>query len=82
MTINQHLSEAESPQVMYQGRWVNREHFRAFVYNADQKKLANSYQEYSELIESKLWFSTREEVSPKQPINIRSGRKVKHGTDS
>ena len=82
MAINQYLSEAESPQVLYQGRWVNRENFRAFVYNQTEKKLANSYKEYGELIETGLWFSTKDEVGTNQPINIRVGRKAKNGADS
>ena len=82
MTINQYLSEADSPQVLYQGRWVKREHFRTFVYNGKEQKLANSYKEYSELIESGLWFATQDEVEPKHPINIRAARKAKNGSDS
>ncbi len=82
MAINQYLSDEESPQVFYQNRWVNRKDFRAFVYTADQKKLANSYKEYCDLIESGIWFSTQEEVEPKQPINIKSGRKTKTGANS
>ena len=82
MAINQYLSEAENPQVLYQGRWVARETFRAFVYNSEAQKLVNSYKEYSDAIESGLWFSSKEDVEPKQPINIRSGRKAKNGADS
>lgn len=82
MTINQYLEESENSQVLYQGRWVARDHFRAFVYNATEQKLANSYQEYSELIESGLWFASKDAVEPKQPINIRSGRKAKNGANS
>lgn len=79
--MNQYLSDTESPQVLYQGRWVSRKNFRAFVYNATAQKLSNSYQEYSELIESSLWFSTKEEVEPKQPVNIRQGKKAKNGSN-
>ena len=79
---NQYLSEAESPQVFYQSRWVNRDNFRVFVYSETEQKLVNSYQEYSDLIESGVWFSTQEEVGTKQPIHIRSGRKAKNGSNS
>ena len=82
MTINQYLSEAESPQVLYQGRWVNRKDFKVFVYNGIEQKLANSYKEYGELIESGLWFSTKNEVEIKQPINLKVVRKAKNGSDS
>ena len=80
--MNQQIPNSSMPQVLYQGRWVNRDKFRAFVYNASTKKLANSYEEYSHLIESGLWFSTKEEVEPKEPINIRQGRKAKNGANS
>lgn len=45
----------EESQVLYLGRWVSREHFRAFVYNKEGQKLAKSYEEYSQLISSGLW---------------------------
>jgi hypothetical protein len=45
----------DEPQVLYQGRWVSREHFCAFVYNKEGQKLAKSYAEFSALISSGLW---------------------------
>ena len=42
-------------QVLYMGRWVSREHFKTFVYNADGQKLAKTYEEFSNLISSGLW---------------------------
>jgi len=42
-------------QVLYMGRWVSRDHFCAFVYSKDDKKLAKSYQEFTDLINSRLW---------------------------
>jgi len=71
------LKQTEKPQVFYQGRWVNKENFRAFVYSANDKKLANSYDEFSKLIESGLWFASKDEVNP-IPI-IKVGRKPKNG---
>ena len=47
----------EDKQVLYLGRWVSKKHFRTFVYNKNEQKLANSYEEYSELISSGLWFN-------------------------
>lgn len=79
--MNQSL-DSKVPQVFYQGRWVNRDHFRVFVYNATTQKLANSYKEYSDLIESGLWFSSKDEIEPKQPVSIRQGRKAKNGANS
>lgn len=45
----------EESQVLYQGRWVSRIHFCAFVYNNEGQKLAKSYDEFSGLISSNLW---------------------------
>ena len=42
-------------QVLYNGRWVSREHFSAFVYNNEGQKLAKSYQEFSDLVSSGVW---------------------------
>lgn len=47
--------QSEEVQVLYLGRWVSKEHFRAFVYGKDEKKLAKSYDEYCSLISSGLW---------------------------
>ena len=55
-------------QVLYLGRWVDKEHFRAFVYNETGKKLADNYAEYSTLVESGLWYS--------QPDNVPHTQKV------
>lgn len=82
MTINQYLPDEESPQVLYQGRWVPRQYFRTWVFNAETQKLANSYKEYSDLIESGLWFSSKEDVIPKQPVNIKSARKIKNNASA
>lgn len=65
-------------QVLYQGRWVNRDHFRAFVYNEKEQKIANSYDEYTKLIESGLWFSSKEDIGKE----AKPSRKPKHGANS
>lgn len=44
-------------QVLYLGRWVPRDSFRAFVYNSSDKKLCNSYDEYQSLVSSGSWFA-------------------------
>lgn len=78
--MNQELyNEIEEPQVLYDGRWVTRDNFRAFVYNSTDKKLANSYKEYRDLIESGLWFSNKEDAVPKPLISIKS-RKTKNAS--
>ena len=80
--MNQSKDEANNPQVLYQNRWVSKKHFRAFVYNGESQKLANTYDEYESLIKSGLWFSSKEEVETAQPTNIRKIRKAKNGSDS
>jgi len=52
----------ESGQFEYLGRWVDKKHFRAFVYNELESKLASSYEEYNRLVSSGLWFSTKQEA--------------------
>jgi hypothetical protein len=47
-------------QVFYNGRWVDKEFFRAFVYSATEQKLAESYKQYEALIGTGLWFDNRE----------------------
>lgn len=42
-------------QVLYLGRWVSKEHFKAFVYSSEGQKLANSYEEFCDLISSGIW---------------------------
>lgn len=73
------MTPKKSPQVFYQGRWVSRDNFRVFVYNSVDKKLVKSYKEYTDLIESGLWFSSIDEI---KPINIRRARKPKNVSDS
>ncbi len=74
--------DSENPQVFYMGRWVSREHFRAFVYNGTAQKLAESYDDYERLLNSGLWFASKDDVKPNEPVSIRAGRKPKHGADS
>lgn len=49
-------------QILYNGRWVPREHFRAFVYNHGTEKLVNSYDEFMKMIASGLWFADRADI--------------------
>lgn len=55
------LRNVNQTQFLYLNRWVDKEHFRAFVYDAKgDQKLAGSYDEFNKLIDSGLWFETRE----------------------
>ena len=57
-------------QVMYLGRWVDRELFRAFVYKSDGgKKLAKSYAEFESLISSGVWFDSIDKI-PKEEVKL------------
>lgn len=47
---------SNSGQVPYLDRWVQRDHFCAFVYNGSEQRLAKSYDEFTNLIASGLWF--------------------------
>jgi len=43
-------------QAFYNGRWVDKEYFRAFVYNGTEQRLAKCYKEYEALISTGVWF--------------------------
>lgn len=75
-------TQEKEPQVNYLGRWVDKKHFRTFVYNKTEQKLATSYDEYLKLIESGLWFSQKEEVENVSviPITAKPNGKAKHGS--
>lgn len=63
----------DEKQFQYLGRWVNKEHFRAFVYNdKGEQQLAKSHAHFEQLIGSGVWFASKTEASPK--------RKLKDGT--
>ena len=72
-------------QFQYQGRWVDKEHFRAFVYNdKDEQKLADNYLEFDAMISSGLWFSEKKKEVKKdekeEKIEISHKRKPRDGT--
>ena len=50
-------------QVLYMGRWVDKEHFTCFIYNSDGEKLVKSYKEFSDAISSGIWFATKEDAA-------------------
>jgi hypothetical protein len=54
------LKDIKELQFQYMGRWVSKEHFRAFVYNEKgDQKLAESYNDYQNLIASGIWYDTQ-----------------------
>ena len=53
--------EPKTQQVLYLDKWCDRKSFRAFVYDVNlNQKLAESYDEYEDLVASGIWFSTKE----------------------
>ena len=57
-------------QFDYLGRWVDIEHFRAFVYDAEgNQQLAGSYDEFLALTQSGIWFASR----PEKPEPAKEG---------
>jgi hypothetical protein len=56
------MPNKEPDFVIYQGRRVDKNHFRVYVYGIENQKLANTYNEYIALIDSGKWFSSKSEV--------------------
>lgn len=68
--------QKKADQFLYLDRWVDKEFFRAFVYDKDgNQKLANSYDEFQSLMDSGVWFASKPEIVQKQ-------RKNKHDTSA
>ncbi len=57
MAIVQKSKPKNVDQVLYNGRYFDRATFRTFVYNFEGRKLAESYDEYEQLIASGLWYA-------------------------
>ena len=60
--------------VVYLGRTIPKEGFRAFIYSFDNaQKLVESWDEYEKEISSGVWFSSKEAVPAKKSCD--KGRK-------
>lgn len=58
--MKQSVKKPINDQVLYQGRWVDKTHFRVFVYSErGDEKLAASYPEFESLIASGIWFASK-----------------------
>ncbi len=57
-------------QVLYDGRWVDREHFCVYVYNSTGIKLVKSYDEFCDVLSSGAWFATKEDALKPQEDNV------------
>lgn len=50
-------------QVIYKGRSIAKEGFRAFIYGLEgQKKLVNSWHEFESAMSSGIWFAAKHEA--------------------
>jgi hypothetical protein len=67
-------------QVLYLGRFVSREHFCAFVYNSTGQRLVKSYDEFSSLISSGVWFAEQKDV-PAAKVDKESDKLDKESDD-
>ena len=67
-----------SEMVLYRGRHVPKESFRAFVYGKDNSiRLAKSWDEYEILVSSGLWSSEIKTIE--EPIKEERKKKPKGG---
>lgn len=60
--------QTEKNEVIYNGKIVEKEHFRVFLYGKDDtKKLANNWADYERLKATGEWFDTLEAVEYANP---------------
>jgi len=58
--MNQSIKSVENDQFEYQGRWVKKKQFRAFVYDKKgNQQLAKSYEDFESMIASGIWFENK-----------------------
>jgi hypothetical protein len=57
------IKDPHSGQFQYLGRWVDKETFRAWIYDKHgEQKLAGSYKEFEDLTSSGIWFAKKPEI--------------------
>ncbi len=55
--------EEQEEMVMYLGRSIPKEGFRAFIYSSDgQQKIAENWEEFEIFTSSDNWFATKEQA--------------------
>lgn len=63
--MKQNFDEELKDKVSYQGRMVDKDTFRVFVYNKEgAKQLANSWDAYEHMIASGVWFAVKSIPEP------------------
>lgn len=74
------MQKSVDKQILYMGRWVDKEHFCTFVYNSSGQHLVKSYDEFSRLIATGIWFASKEDIpalkEPFKPELVISDEKV------
>lgn len=70
--MNQSLKPIKKvDQFLYLGRWVDKAHFCAFVYDKQgNEQLANNYQQFESLTSSGIWFASKPDIIPESK-NVR-----------
>jgi hypothetical protein len=61
-------------QVFYMGRWVNKDFFRAFIYDVNgAQKICNTYDDFELALGTGIWFESIEAAnkSIETPKNIK-----------
>lgn len=59
----------EGKPAIYLGRLVSKENFRAYIYAADGvQKLVESWEEFESHMQTGLWFSSLDDLSPKDAV--------------
>lgn len=71
------IMDEHENQILYNGRWIPKKYFRGFVYNSSGHRLAESYDEYAELISSGIWFAEPHKM--KKSSDVVSITKNKRG---
>lgn len=69
-----HLLPHRDDDILYQGRWVPREHFRVFVYSHTDEKLVNTHEEFVNAIATGVWFE-----KPPEPVAAVEEKAKKKG---
>jgi len=81
-------------QVLYNGKWVDKSLFRAFVYSKDQIKVADNWAEYESYLSQGTWFKSQEDADkfladeqekqskPVKKNKVSKERKLTHDSDS
>ncbi len=69
-----------SSRFLYCGRMISKDHFRAWVYGKDGRKMANNYDDFVKLVATGLWFESIEamsKASEKEKKEVKVVKKVK-----